>query len=154
MKDWEVEWFGNQVFKDIKRLVDGSEKVAAARIVRDAKRFCPKGKWERDIYTRGKYSGKEWTGRKPGRLRDSIRMYPSKYKDGGYTVFAGDEIAFYARFVELGTPGAIQVRRPLRGSKHTVSRTPIPKAPFLRRALKLEQRRFYIRLKGVFGMAA
>ena len=73
-----------------------------------------------------------------------------------------DTDAYYARFVELGTPGT--VRRTVGWEKYSVNtragwrsgnrrirkgRTPIPSNPFMRRALKMEKRRFHRNLKRV-----
>lgn len=124
-----VEWRGNQVLSLVESVLKEEALASAKRIEKDAKRFAPKGKIKREAYGKGQ----PWSRREPGTLGDSIKTYLSKYGDG-YTVFAGDYYAYYARFVELGTPGRS-----------------IPKRPFLRRAMKKEDRRFKRELKKALG---
>lgn len=71
-----------------------------------ARQLCPVG-----VVTRSPNSGqKDWSGRNPGTLRDSIFSRVATVDDG-YTVLGylkagaegSDGKAFYAQFVELGT---------------------------------------------------
>ena len=76
------------------RLERAGEVVAAS-----ARQKVPIGK-ARDPYK----TGKEWTARKAGALRDSIRV--TRLKDDAkqnIRVYAGNKEVYYARFVEYGT---------------------------------------------------
>lgn len=90
---------------------------------------------------------------KSGRLKRSIRVARSKYKNGGYIILVGKQVdkkAYYAPFVELGTPGTVRRvggartvrtaagRRRRRGRAR---RTPTAAKPFLRPALQANRRR-------------
>ena len=65
-----------------------------------------------------------------GDLKGTIRAVKSSYKDGGYVVIAGEEGVPYASYVEMGVPA------------HDIK-----KRPFMRRAAKKEQKRFWRRMK-------
>jgi HK97 gp10 family phage protein len=153
-----IKWDEKTVIRRVEKTTKQEAREAAKRILKDAKKYAPVGKWERDAYT----EGQSWSRRKPGTLRDSIKMYRAKYREGGeqYTIFAGDYYAFYARFVELGTPGNVKriktnyktkLATNIFGKSGTVPRTPIPKKPFLRRAMKKEDRRFKREMKRALG---
>lgn len=155
----EVIWHDDKIIKLGKAVVKNVEYESAKRILKDAKRFCPVGKQTRKGYG--------WKERRPGTLRASIRIHKSKFPDGGYAVFAGGVVrgrdAYYAKFVELGTPGThiktghktILSHKGLLGSSMVTAtfrkRTPIPKKPFLRRAMLKEDRRFYRELKAAMN---
>jgi len=120
-----VEWHGEIILKQVQAVAEWSEKASAERIEREAIANCPVGEWERSIT-----GGKTWKARKPGSLRDSIKAHKSKFKDGGWIVSAGNDDVFYASFVELGVPA------------HDIK-----KRPFMRRAKKNEEKKFYNYLK-------
>lgn len=145
----KVVWESAKVLTKVRNLTDDEVEAAAKRVARRARALCPVGDWERSS---GEVS---WQKRKPGTLRKTIKARPSKFKDGGWIVTVGSRDAFYARFVELGTPGT--VRRTRSWEKYSVNtragwrsgnrrvrapRTPIPANPFMRRGLKMEARRF------------
>ena len=125
-----VEWFGQVNLNQVTAIVEWSEKASAERIEKEAIASCPVGEWERSVSGGPKHGGKSWTARKPGALRDSIKARKSKFKDGGWIVIAGNEDVFYASFVELGVPA------------HDIK-----KRPFMRRAKKNEEKKFYNYLK-------
>ena len=120
-----VEWHGEIILKQVQAVAELSEKASAERIEKEAIEDCPVGEWERSIT-----GGKTWKARKPGYLRDSIKARKSKFKDGGWIVSAGIDDVFYASFVELGVPA------------HDIK-----KRPFMRRAKKNEEKKFYNYLK-------
>ena len=93
--EWHIEEFLKSMNKDFKEQI---EKEAAENIEQNAKQLCPVGNKH---YTT--VDGKSWANRTPGTLRDSIKAYKSKFKNGGWIVNAGDYNAYYASFVELGT---------------------------------------------------
>jgi len=124
-----VEWHGIAIHKRIEAITKKDEKATAERIAASARRRCPVGKWEKGITKRGSRAT-SWTARKPGSLKNSIRVNESLYHDGGYLVMAGTDDIFYASFVEMGVPA------------HN-----IPKKPFLRGAAKAEKARFFRKLK-------
>jgi len=49
------------------------------------------------------FMGKQWTGREPGSLRDSIRRVLKPERPGNVRVYAGNTRVFYAHMVEYGT---------------------------------------------------
>lgn len=74
------------------RLVQAGEVIAAK-----ARALMPPGKTERPVYKTGKYAGRAWTSRKPGRLQKSIRVRRKLTKSGkafsrkrNVRVYAGD----------------------------------------------------------------
>lgn len=119
------KWFIDETLNLVKEVADYNYEEAARRVYDKAQKRCPIGEWERGII-----HGKTWTARKPGSLKNSIKLYKSKYEDGGWIVMAGSFDVFYASFVELGVP-----------AHH------IPKDPFLRGPLSQEKRRFRAKLK-------
>jgi hypothetical protein len=119
------KWYITETLNLVREVADYNYEEAAKRVYEKAKKRCPVGEWERKMH-----SGKTWTARKPGTLRDSIKLRKSKYPDGGYAVTAGSYDVFYASFVELGVP-----------AHH------IPKDPFLRGPLAQEKRKIRAKLK-------
>jgi HK97 gp10 family phage protein len=49
------------------------------------------------------FQAKQWTGRYPGQLRDTIRRVNKSSRPGNIRVYAGNAKVNYARFVEYGT---------------------------------------------------
>ena len=82
---------------------DGGDKIckrAAHIYMREAKSVAPVGQQTRTAgVTAG---GKSWGERSPGKLRDSIRVSKSKYKDGGWLVIIGGRDTYYWTFLEWG----------------------------------------------------
>lgn len=88
------------LLSEIKRESDKTCKKAAHIYMRAAKAACPVGKVERQIAAA---AGKSWGIRRPGNLRESIRVAKSRYKDGGWLVLIGGYDTYYWSFVEWGT---------------------------------------------------
>ena len=127
-KDYKIEWNGEQFLVEMdKKFKREVEKKAAKNIEKRAKQLCPTGSIRREVYQKGKYRGRQWTGREPGRLKKSIKAYKSKFKDGGWIVMAGGFLPFYAYLAE---------RVELGGPKQT------PK-PYLTPALELERQKLF-----------
>lgn len=96
---FKVEWYGPQVLNAIRNMTEAEEKAAAERVMQRAKRYVPVG--TKIVATPP--HGKPWMSRYPGRLKSTIRTARSKFEKGGWLVWAGNELAYYARFVEFGT---------------------------------------------------
>ena len=96
----EIKWNDAKLLKEFKAKKQVLEKNIANAVVDRAKARCPVGEysWSKTSSRSGGY-----TQRVGGALRDSIGMRASKYKDGGYLVYAGGRDTYYASFVELGT---------------------------------------------------
>jgi len=132
-----LEWNDEEVLRDIGKITGKVEKKGAQRVVRDARRYCPK---EKGFYLGGGKTDK-W-GNRPGSARASIRIQKSKFKGGGYLVMAGGKgpwgDPFYVPFVELGTPGTTyQTKEP----KRSGARIAVQAHPFMRKALARNKRR-------------
>ena len=122
-KNYKIEWRGNHFVAEMNKLFSKEvEEKAAKNIASLAKSLCPVGSINRRISAKGASKGKTWSSRTPGRLRESIKPYKSKYKDGGWIVHAGGFDPFYAWMVEYGVPG-------------------ISPKPYLRPALHIERYR-------------
>jgi len=144
----KIEWYDRQLMAELKPLFDKMEKAAARRVAAGARRRCPVWDGEERQITAG---DKTWKARKRGALRDSIRVSPSKYKDGGYLVIAGNYDVFYASFVELGTKSWWARGYHKRYKKKEWMRRPIPEDPFLRNPLEREKRLFWKRVNDLFS---
>ncbi len=100
---WEPDKY-DYLFEDVAvdRLVDAAKVIQAT-----ARALVPVGTVRRSIARRGRYAGQTWTGRSPGRLKDSIRIVQKLTKGGkpfkskkNVRVYAGHWLAYYARIVE------------------------------------------------------
>ena len=95
-----VEWNADSVLTQIRAMTSEQEERSAQRLLQRVKRRVPV---RIKPYTPSVERASDWKGRKRGRLKASIRKLPSKFRDGGWLVWAGDRLAYYARFVEYGT---------------------------------------------------
>jgi HK97 gp10 family phage protein len=90
-------------------------KKSAGVIANEAKRLCPVGRVskpaQRTAYKRMGAVGASWTERKPGSLKNSIRVRKSKFEDGGHIVLVGNVDSYYWRWVELGAPAKNNYQR-------------------------------------------
>lgn len=96
---FKIQWYGKEVLQEIAAMTAAEEKAAAQRVLKRARRKVPIG----TKIQASPYGGKAHQSRYPGRLRSTLRLARSKFKDGGWLVFAGNDLAYYARFVEYGT---------------------------------------------------
>ena len=118
MSDVIIDWHDKAVIEKVKRATDRVLKRGAQRIRNQARR---------NISSRD------------GTLRRTVNVLKSKFGDG-YLVAAGaysNPKAYYAPFVELGTPGLVY--QP--GKSRTGRRVPVEKKPYLRPALKANRQR-------------
>ena len=105
-----VEWFSKKLIRNIRDIIDDISEQGAEWVAADARRLVPVSK---------KPDGEI------DHLKTRLDVRKSKFKDGGYSVYAqgpNNYDKFYAIFVELGT------------SKMTAR-------PFLRPALRRNKRR-------------
>lgn len=112
-QDVKTVWHDKAVIEKVRRATDRVLKRGAQLIRNDARRNV---------------------NSKDGTLRSSINVLKSKFGDG-YLIAAGaysKKDAYYAPFVELGTPGELYRAKSSRSGK----RTPIQKRPYLRPAMK------------------
>ena len=125
---FKIQWYGNEVLAEIAAMTADEEKAAAERVLKRARKKVPVGK--KIVAT--PFGGKAYQSRYPGRLRASLRIERSKFKDGGWLVYAGSELAYYARFVEYGTI----FMRMRKGYKYMRGALALEKAYFTRRLRK------------------
>ena len=120
----KMEWRDKAVIAKVKRATDRVMKRGAQRIRNQARRNISS---------------------KDGLLRSSVNVLKSKFNDG-YLVAAGaysKKDAYYAPFVELGTPGEIY-----RKGSRSGPRKKIKKHPYLRPAMKSQRRKIIRDFKG------
>lgn len=113
--DFIFDWNGKQTLAWIERATGDTLKQSAKKIRDEAREMTPVGKFSRTA----PMGGPSWMERIPGKARESIRTYKSKYKDGGWIVTSGGIVdgydAYYYRFIELGAPAIhIKAEKPLR----------------------------------------
>ena len=108
------------------------EKAAAQRIHQRIRKKIPVGKQRRRHHA----VGKDYQTRSPGRLRDSARIGKSKYKGGGYLVFAGGRVPYYAYWVERGTIFTFRQKFGRRGEQYMKKSVALEKARFMRNMRK------------------
>ena len=132
---WKMTWDGNKFAAEMEKLLpkEVAEPIAK-NVAQRARAMVPVGKISRKIAQKGKSKGQTWSARTPGRLRKSIKAYPSRYKVGGrpsgWIVWAGGHDPYYAWMVEFGVPG-------------------ISQQPYMRPALEAERRKIGRYLKRV-----
>jgi len=98
---WNGKSIGNQVEIDVGKV----ERKTAEQIADDARKLAPveeRSGFRGSAAMRTGASWKSWIKRRPGALRDSIKVVPGKW--GGYLVTVGGHDEFYATFIELGAP--------------------------------------------------
>lgn len=93
-----VGWRAKDVFQGISDQAFANAEIVMDNVVSIARNLCPVGTISRPQ----REGGKEWTERKPGSLRATIRRVSRKDKNN-IRVYAGNKKIFYARFVEYGT---------------------------------------------------
>jgi len=137
MEKARIEWHGDHFIVAAEVASDDVTRWGAQKILKDARRFCPVGTMERAPKT----MRKSWTGRSPGTLKNSIKIKKSKYS--GYIISAGDYNAYYARFVELGTPGKTYQF----GARKGEARIPVKAKPFIRQAKEANEMSIHIKFR-------
>ncbi len=124
----KVEWNSKAVMQALKEMTEFEEERAAKRVWAWAIKNVPIGK----ITRIPKGNAKEWAKRIPGTLLKSIKIFKSRFKEGGQLVWAGNTfLVYYAHFVEFGT--VFMTKR--RGER------------FMRKAILRERRNFYKQLE-------
>jgi HK97 gp10 family phage protein len=141
---YKIEWNDKEIITEITSKTEKLTEKAAKIVEAEAKRLCPVGDWEKGIAKTGKYAGRSWTARRPGKLRDAITAAKSKFKDGGWIVYvpAQGSDTYYVRWVELGAPARSHEQWRSAGHKY-----PVPRQPFLRPALKKSK----VKIKRLFN---
>lgn len=129
---FKVEWHANKILRELESLTTIEEKAATQRIMHRLQKRVPVG--TRRI--RHHATGQDWRTRRPGRLRASIRKYKSKFKDGGYVVFVGGRLTYYAYWVERGTIFTYKQKFGRKGEQYMKKSVALEKARFLRNVRK------------------
>lgn len=145
---FQIKWHAARVLKEMDTMVAVEEKDAARRImlrvlkkvpVRQKRYGHSRGLWNFSNYRHGK----SWKTRAPGRLKRSVRMAKSKYKDGGYLVLAGrygGSLPYYAYWVEYGTIFTFRQRYGRKGEQ------------YMKRSRELEKARFMYHMRKRLGV--
>ena len=126
MADFKLEWNDKWLLKNVAKVSDISSKRGAEIVLKEAKRLVKKGKTKT--------------------LVGEIELKRGKYKDSDWYIEAqgtGNYTKYYAIFVELGHYSSVygKYKRPTKGgSLEGISPIHIPKAPYLRPALKNNKR--------------
>jgi hypothetical protein len=135
-----VEWFGDEIYKQIGQLTEQDQAVASVRVHAAVLRNTPTGSYKRSfrqkyVNTKGDLvTMKEWQRRTPGTLKRSIVRLKSRYKGGGYIIYGGNWYAYYARIAEYGT----KMRRQKTTGRFTGSMKGIK---YMKKAIRQEKRR-------------
>lgn len=111
----------------IHEAVEKGSLASAHFVKKKADNLIRVGRWKRPVYVRGKYRGKAWTSRTPGRLKRTGRVDKSRFKNGGALVGYGSFLAFYGFMHHWGT-------------KNWKSKKKIPENKFLTNAAMLAKR--------------
>jgi len=129
---FQVKWYAGAILKEMGAVIAVEEKDAANRIRQRLYKKVPVG-----TQTKKKYShGKQWQTRRPGRLRSSIRMAKSKFRDGGYIVLVGGRLPYYAYWVEKGTIFTWKQRYGRKGEQYMKRAVALEKSRFMRNMRK------------------
>jgi len=127
---FQVKWYGKEVLKEMSLVTAVEEKATAERVMRRVLKRVPVGTRTRAA------SGKSYTSRTPGRLKRSIRIGKSKFKDGGFLVLAGGKIPYYAYWVERGTIFTYRQKFGRKGEQYMKKSVALEKARFIRNMRK------------------
>jgi len=113
----KLEWLGEQLATRVDNKCRIAVEEGAKQVLADAKRGCPE-----------KTGELEATG--------EIVSFKRKYAVGSYVKFGSKE-AYYAPFVELGTPGTTFQTKGMKDKE----RKPVDAKPFMRPALRKNKAR-------------
>jgi hypothetical protein len=138
---FQVKWYAGRILKEMGAVVATEEKDAAQRVMLRVKKKVPVRQksygHSRSIWNFSNYRhAKAWKTRSPGRLKRSIRMAKSKFKGGGYLVFAGGAIPYYAYWVEHGTIFTFRQKYGRKGEQFMKRSVALEKARFMRNMRK------------------
>jgi TP901-1 ORF40-like protein. len=96
----KVEWNPGAITQEIETAAMDRLEEVANRVAEKARAYCPVGQISRPQ----RPGSKSWTERVPGTLKSSIRVRRLKGDPKlDVRVYAGNERAYYSRFVERGT---------------------------------------------------
>jgi len=115
-----ANWKAAEIFGQIRKEAITAITEVMDDVVISAKARCPVGEVRRDgsvkekwlSFTPGRgrgkgqlvsFGAKQWQGREPGSLRESIRRVTKPSRPGNIRVYAGNFKVWYAHFVEYGT---------------------------------------------------
>jgi hypothetical protein len=129
---FQVKWYAGAILKEMGAAVQFEEKAAAQRIHQRLRKKIPVGTKRRRHHA----VGADWQTRRPGRLRDSARVGKSKFKDGGYLVFVGGRVPYYAYWVERGTIFTYRQKFGRKGEQYMKKSVALEKARFMRNMRK------------------
>ena len=106
----DLEWNGGLISDALKEEIEQGLSPVMADMESAASAAVHIGSGPRDprpVYKKGKYAGKAWTSREPGRLQKTIRSSVRMRKDRTAIVGfleAGDDMAYYAAMEEMEHP--------------------------------------------------
>jgi len=103
----DMSLFFDEIPDALKNAIEEELSPVIDNMVSLAKQNVNVGTVRRDVYKTGKYAGKFWTSRDPGRLRDTIRGAVHRRKDKTAVIGffeAGSPDAFYALMHEIKNP--------------------------------------------------
>ena len=140
-----ILWYADEISSSSKKVFADAARKMAGRVYDDARRMCPVGEFERSAGgARKPKFWKSWKDRTPGKLRDSISIARSRLYPTSWIVFvpAQGSDTYYSRWVELGAPKRSHQQWRSIGHSH-----PVPRQPFLRPALEMNEAAFEKELK-------
>jgi len=140
-----IVWNSREVINAISAITAEEEQAAARRMFANTLKYVPvlnrkQRKWGHYFKVKHGRGRKDWADKIPGALKRSVKLLRSRFQSGGWVVYAGDFIAWYARIVEYGT----KMRRQKKTGRFTGK---MPAKKFMRKAITAEKRRFMYHLK-------
>lgn len=113
-KLFKLDWQGAKVKRKVDMSMQRWAKRSAMMVANEARRNTPVGR----VFRSAGAGQKQWQARTPGSARRSIKVKKSRFKNGGYLVYAGGYQTYYYRFLELGAPkhkgGPLAMQEPIR----------------------------------------
>ena len=146
----KIDWNSRAVMNAFETVTEKVEHETAKRTMQKVLKYTPvlnrkQRKWGHYFRVKHDRGKKNWQQKIPGALRRSIRLYRSRFYRGGWTVFAGDYVAWYAWIVERGTTERLH-----RKTGRFVGKMPAKK--YMRKAITSEKRIFMYHLKKRLGI--
>ena len=137
---FSIKWYTKELLAEMRGINAAEEKAAAQRIMKRIHKKVPvSGGQHSTTKARRikKYKfNQQWRTRRPGRLKSSIRLNPSKFKDGGHLVFVGGHIPYYAYWVERGTVFTYKLKYGRKGEQYMKKSVDLERARFIRNMRK------------------